>query len=66
MGSTRRGRIFHVDNPHSTPFPFERGFIVDIERRHPDVIFLSEAFTNPKAMDQLVKLGFTQSYTYFA
>ena len=58
-------RIFRVDNPHTKPIPFWRWLIADIQREHPDVIFLSEAFTRPKMMQQLAKVGFTQSYTYF-
>jgi starch synthase (maltosyl-transferring) len=58
-------RIFRVDNPHTKPIPFWRWLIADIQRGHPDVIFLSEAFTRPKMMQQLAKIGFTQSYTYF-
>jgi len=59
-------RIFRVDNPHTKPFPFWEWAIAEIRREHPDVIFLSEAFTRPKIMHRLAKLGFTQSYTYFA
>jgi starch synthase (maltosyl-transferring) len=59
-------RIFRVDNPHTKPFPFWEWLIRDIKRDHPDVIFLAEAFTRPKVMHRLAKLGFTQSYTYFA
>jgi starch synthase (maltosyl-transferring) len=59
-------RIFRVDNPHTKPFPFWEWCIGEIHRTHPDVIFLSEAFTRPKIMYRLAKLGFTQSYTYFA
>jgi starch synthase (maltosyl-transferring) len=59
-------RIFRVDNPHTKPFPFWEWVIAEIHRDHPDVLFLSEAFTRPKVMYQLAKLGFTQSYTYFA
>ncbi|MDP9022346.1 MAG: alpha-1,4-glucan--maltose-1-phosphate maltosyltransferase [Actinomycetota bacterium] len=59
-------RVFRVDNPHTKPFPFWEWCITEIRRDHPDVIFLSEAFTRPKVMAQLAKLGFTQSYTYFA
>ena len=59
-------RIFRVDNPHTKPFRFWEWFITDIKMSYPDVIFLSEAFTRPKVMYQLAKLGFTQSYTYFA
>ena len=58
-------RIFRVDNPHTKPFPVWEWMIADIQRRSPDVIFLSEAFTRPKVMRGLAKLGFTQSYTYF-
>ncbi len=58
-------RIFRVDNPHTKPFPFWRWMIADIQSRHPDVLFLAEAFTRPKPMYRLAKLGFSQSYTYF-
>jgi starch synthase (maltosyl-transferring) len=58
-------RIFRVDNPHTKPFPFWEWLIHDVHGRFPDVIFLSEAFTRPKPMMRLAKLGFTQSYTYF-
>jgi starch synthase (maltosyl-transferring) len=58
-------RIFRVDNPHTKPFVFWEWAIGRIKREHPDVIFLSEAFTRPKVMHRLAKLGFTQSYTYF-
>ncbi len=59
-------RIFRVDNPHTKPFAFWEWFLGEVERDHPDVIFLSEAFTRPKVMYRLAKLGFDQSYTYFA
>jgi starch synthase (maltosyl-transferring) len=59
-------RIFRVDNPHTKPFPFWEWVIQELKDRHPDVILLSEAFTRPKVMYRLAKLGFTQSYTYFA
>ncbi|MBW3539851.1 MAG: alpha-1,4-glucan--maltose-1-phosphate maltosyltransferase [Planctomycetes bacterium] len=59
-------RIFRVDNPHTKPFGFWQWCIGEIKDKHPDVLFLSEAFTRPKIMYQLAKLGFTQSYTYFA
>ena len=59
-------RIFRVDNPHTKPFVFWEWLINDVKRDFPDVIFLSEAFTRPKVMYRLAKLGFTQSYTYFA
>ncbi|MGI8658627.1 MAG: alpha-1,4-glucan--maltose-1-phosphate maltosyltransferase [Candidatus Limnocylindria bacterium] len=58
-------RIFRVDNPHTKPIPFWAWLIPDIQATHPDVIFLSEAFTKPKMMRMLAKVGFTQSYTYF-
>ncbi|MDI6752979.1 MAG: alpha-1,4-glucan--maltose-1-phosphate maltosyltransferase, partial [Thermodesulfobacteriota bacterium] len=59
-------RIFRVDNPHTKPFQFWEWLIHEIQKDHPEVIFLSEAFTRPKVMYQLAKSGFTQSYTYFA
>jgi len=59
-------RIFRVDNPHTKPFVFWEWLIREIQENHPDVIFLAEAFTRPKPMYRLAKLGFTQSYTYFA
>ena len=58
-------RIFRVDNPHTKPFAFWEWLIGDIKASDPDVIFLSEAFTRPKVMYRLAKLGFSQSYTYF-
>jgi starch synthase (maltosyl-transferring) len=58
-------RIFRVDNPHTKAFAFWEWVIGEIKRAHPDVIFLAEAFTRPKVMHRLAKLGFTQSYTYF-
>jgi starch synthase (maltosyl-transferring) len=58
-------RIFRVDNPHTKPLPFWEWVIADIQRDHPDVIFLAEAFTRPKMMQRLAKAGYTQSYTYF-
>jgi starch synthase (maltosyl-transferring) len=59
-------RIFRVDNPHTKPFAFWEWMIAEVKRDYPDAIFLSEAFTRPKVMYRLAKLGFTQSYTYFA
>ena len=59
-------RIFRVDNPHTKSFSFWEWLISEIRGEHPDVIFLAEAFTRPKVMYRLAKLGFTQSYTYFA
>ena len=58
-------RMFRVDNPHTKPLPFWQWMIADVRARYPDVIFLSEAFTRPKMMYRLAKVGFAQSYTYF-
>jgi starch synthase (maltosyl-transferring) len=59
-------RIFRVDNPHTKPFAFWEWLISEVKNERPDIIFLSEAFTRPKVMYRLAKLGFSQSYTYFA
>ena len=59
-------RVFRVDNPHTKPFPFWEWLIGEMKRNHREVIFLAEAFTRPKVMYRLAKLGFSQSYTYFA
>jgi starch synthase (maltosyl-transferring) len=58
--------IFRVDNPHTKPFPFWEWLIAEAKKRSPEVIFLAEAFTRPKVMYRLAKLGFSQSYNYFA
>jgi starch synthase (maltosyl-transferring) len=58
-------RIFRVDNPHTKPFQFWEWLLGEVKKQYPDAIFLSEAFTRPKIMYRLAKLGFTQSYTYF-
>jgi starch synthase (maltosyl-transferring) len=58
-------RIFRVDNPHTKAFPFWEWVITELKRDWPEVLFLSEAFTRPKIMYRLAKLGFSQSYTYF-
>ena len=58
-------RIFRADNPHTKPLRFWGWLISEIRRDHPEVIFLSEAFTRPKVMYALAKVGFSQSYTYF-
>jgi starch synthase (maltosyl-transferring) len=58
-------RIFRVDNPHTKAFGFWEWLIGATQREHPDVIYLAEAFTRPKIMHRLAKLGFSQSYTYF-
>ncbi len=59
-------RIFRVDNPHTKPFDFWEWLIAEVQAAHPDILFLSEAFTRPKVMYRLAKAGFTQSYTYFS
>jgi starch synthase (maltosyl-transferring) len=59
-------RIFRIDNPHTKPFPFWEWLIAQAKERSPEVIFLAEAFTRPKIMYRLAKIGFTQSYTYFS
>jgi starch synthase (maltosyl-transferring) len=58
-------KIFRVDNPHTKAFGFWEWLIDAVKREQPDVIFLAEAFTRPKLMHRLAKLGFSQSYTYF-
>ena len=58
-------RIFRVDNPHTKPFSFWEWAIGEIKKRHPEVLFLAEAFTKPAVMYRLSKLGFSLSYTYF-
>jgi len=58
-------RVFRVDNPHTKPLPFWEWLIREVKSAFPDAIFLSEAFTRPKLMKALAKLGFSQSYTYF-
>ena len=58
-------RLFRVDNPHTKPLPFWEWLIAEVRGRHPDAVFLAEAFTRPKVMYRLAKLGFSQSYTYF-
>jgi starch synthase (maltosyl-transferring) len=58
-------RIFRVDNPHTKAFPFWQWVIPELKAKDPDVLFLAEAFTRPRVMERLAKVGFTQSYTYF-
>ncbi len=58
-------KMFRVDNPHTKPTVFWEWLIGQVREKHPDVIFLSEAFTRPKVMKALAKVGFAQSYTYF-
>ena len=57
--------IFRVDNPHTKPIPFWEWLIADVQRAHPETVFLAEAFTRPALMALLAKAGFSQSYTYF-
>ncbi|HWJ12114.1 MAG TPA: maltotransferase domain-containing protein, partial [Gemmatimonadaceae bacterium] len=57
--------IFRVDNPHTKAFAFWEWVIGEVQREHPGTIFFAEAFTRPKRMKALAKLGFTMSYTYF-
>lgn len=58
-------RLFRVDNPHTKPLPFWQWLIAEVRARFPDAVFLAEAFTRPKVMNRLAKIGFSQSYTYF-
>ena len=58
-------RIFRVDNPHTKAFPFWQWVIPELKAKDPGVLFLAEAFTRPRVMERLAKLGFSQSYTYF-
>jgi starch synthase (maltosyl-transferring) len=58
-------KVYRVDNPHTKPFYFWGWLIAEIKKKHPDVLFLAEAFTRPKIMNELAKQGFSQSYTYF-
>ncbi len=57
--------VFRVDNPHTKPYYFWNWIISEVKKKHPNVIFLAEAFTRPKVMHRLAKEGYTQSYTYF-
>ena len=62
----KRGvKIFRVDNPHTKPLDFWQWLIAAVKKKHPDVLFLAEAFTRPAMMHELARIGFTQSYTYF-
>lgn len=58
-------KVFRVDNPHTKPYYFWNWLIAEVKKKHPDIIFLAEAFTKPKVMQRLAKDGYTQSYTYF-
>jgi starch synthase (maltosyl-transferring) len=57
--------LFRVDNPHTKPVPFWEWLIAEVRKKHPETVFLSEAFTRPAMMTLLAKAGFSQSYTYF-
>jgi starch synthase (maltosyl-transferring) len=57
--------VFRVDNPHTKPIVFWHWCISEVQKKYPDVIFLAEAFTRPKVMGSLAKIGFTQGYSYF-
>jgi starch synthase (maltosyl-transferring) len=57
--------IFRVDNPHTKPFVLWEWLLADVRQRHPEVVFLAEAFTRPRVMERLAEIGFSQSYTYF-
>ncbi len=58
-------QVFRVDNPHTKPYAFWEWCIAEVRDRHPDAVFLSEAFARPRVMHRLAKAGFTQSYNYF-
>ena len=58
-------RLIRVDNPHTKPLPFWQWMIGSVRERYPDAVFLAEAFTRPKVMYRLAKVGFSQSYSYF-
>lgn len=59
-------RVFRVDNPHTKPFAFWEWCLGELREEHPDLVFLAEAFAKPKTMYTLAKLGYNNSYTYFA
>ena len=63
--SDRGVRVFRVDNPHTKPFRFWEWLIAEIRSAFPETLFLAEAFTRPRVMEHLAKIGFSQSYTYF-
>ena len=58
-------RIFRIDNPHTKAFGFWEWMIAEVRLKNPEVLFLAEAFTRPRVMEQLAKAGFNQSYSYF-
>ena len=57
--------VFRVDNPHTKPFAFWDWCLDALLKKHPQLVFLAEAFSRPKIMTSLAKLGFNNSYTYF-
>src|SRR5947208_3079962 len=66
VGWVERGvTVFRVDNPHTKPVAFWEWLIREVRRKHPEVLFLAEAFTRPSMVTTLAKVGFAQSYTYF-
>ena len=62
---TQGVNIFRIDNPHTKAFAFWEWMIPEVRKKHPEVLFLAEAFTRPRVMERLAKIGFNQSYTYF-
>ena len=62
---SRGVRVFRVDNPHTKPLDFWEWLLGVVAHRHPDVVFLAEAFTRPAMLHSLAGAGFHQSYTYF-
>ena len=65
LGRRAASRVFRVDNPHTKPIAFWEWLIAEVQREHPETVFLAEAFTRPALMAMLAKAGFSQSYTYF-
>ena len=57
--------IFRIDNPHTTPVRFWQDVIAAVTKKHPEILFLAEAFTRPGMMRALSYVGFTQSHCYF-
>lgn len=57
--------IFRIDNPHTKPVRFWQDVIAAVTKKHPEVLFLAEAFTRPGMMRALSYVGFTQSHCYF-
>lgn len=57
--------IFRIDNPHTKPVRFWQDVIAAVTKKHPEILFLAEAFTRPGMMRALSYVGFTQSHCYF-